>query len=142
MNSVLRVSPGCNAKTLLAFVIAAPVLSDLRDLHFKHIPPPPYGTHAILIVNPDAVLPGAAPSKSFQLIPRRHLQVVQRYRGIQNGKFLERSSLQVGGKPSALSRLPQPFCFLVPETRNHVRTIIFANTTVTQYYCITLVPSP
>jgi hypothetical protein len=93
----------------------------VHDLYLKCVSAPPCETHAILIVNSDAVLSGTVRSKRLQLIPRRHLQVVQRHGGIQNGKFLERPALQIDWKPSALPRLPQPFRFPVPETRGHVR---------------------
>src|SRR4030088_2937963 len=106
MNSVLRISPGWTANVFRDFAILLRLLMIVDDLYFESIPVAPHKTYAILIVNSDAVLSGTAPAKRLQLIARRHLQVVQRHRGIQDSKFLERPALQVRGKPSVLARLP------------------------------------
>jgi len=91
----------------------------IRDFYVKGIPIPPDEAHAILIVNPNAVLPRPIPAKRFQMISRRHLQVIERDGRIQNRQFLERPAPEISRKSPALARPPQPFGFLVAETRDH-----------------------
>jgi hypothetical protein len=91
----------------------------VHDLNFESVSVPPYETHAVLIVDADTVLSGAVPAKRLQLIPRWHVQVLKPDGGIQNSKFLERPSVEVGGEPAAFARLPKPLGFLVAETRDH-----------------------
>ena len=64
-----------------------------------------------MIVDADTVLSGAIPAKGFQLIARRHLQVLQPDGGIQNSEFLERPSAEIGRKTAAFAELPEPLRF-------------------------------
>ena len=61
----------------------------IDDLYLKCISVPPYKTHAILIVDSNAVLSSAVSAKCLQLIAWRHLQIVERDRCVQNCEFLE-----------------------------------------------------
>jgi hypothetical protein len=100
------------------------------DLYFKSVSVPPYETHAVLIAYPNAVLSGAVPAKCFQMISRRHFQIVERDRGVQNRQLLERSSFQIRGKPSALTPPPQLFRFLVPEADDHFFSMLTRRDTI------------
>src|SRR5258708_6497739 len=119
MNSVFRISPGCTANTFLDLAMITPFLVVVHDFYVESVSVPPYETHTVLIVDADAVLSGAAPAKRLELIARRHLQVLKPDGGIQNSEFLKRSSVEIGGKPAAFARSPEPLRLLVPETRDH-----------------------
>jgi hypothetical protein len=67
----------------------------IHDLHVKSITVPPNETHAILIVDSNAVLPSTIATKPLQAIPGRHPQVIELEGSIQNGEFLERPSMQI-----------------------------------------------
>jgi hypothetical protein len=67
------------------------------------------------------------------LIPWRHFQIVQRDRRVQNSEFLKSPQLQICWETAASARLPQPFGFPVPETRDHFKHY----TNVMRYYCQT-----
>ncbi len=67
-----------------------PLLVVIDDLNLKSVSVPPYETHAILIVNSNAVLSSAISAKRLELIPRRYLQIVKRDRSVQDREFLER----------------------------------------------------
>src|SRR5208282_1433306 len=110
--------------------MAPPLLVVVDDLDPKGISVPPHETHAVLVVDTNAVLPGAIPAKRFELITRRHLQIVERDRGVQNGKFFERPNLQIRRQIPAPARLPQPLRFPVPETPDH---LLYTN--AVRYYC-------
>lgn len=56
----------------------------IRNFYIKRISIPPHEAHAILIVNPNAVLSRPIPAKRFQMISRRHLQVIERDGRVQN----------------------------------------------------------
>jgi hypothetical protein len=91
----------------------------VHNFYFKSISVPPNETCTILVVHSNTVLSGAASSKDLEPITRWHLQVVQLHGGIQYCEFLERSSLQISWKASMPARQPQPFSFLISETRYH-----------------------
>lgn len=61
------------------------------DLDLESMSIPPHETHAILLVNSNTVLSSAVAAKRFHLISRRHFQVIERDRGVQNREFLEGS---------------------------------------------------
>ncbi len=98
----------------------------IRNLYVKRISVPPDEAHAILIVNPNAVLSRPIPAKRFQMISRRHLQVIERDGRIQNRQFLECPASRDQPEVAALARPPQCFGFLVPETRDHSLARYFA----------------
>jgi hypothetical protein len=50
-----------------------------------------------LIVDSNAVLPSTITAKPLQVIPWRHLQVIEFEGSIQDGELLERSSVQISG---------------------------------------------
>ena len=91
----------------------------IRDLYVERVPVPPDEAHAILIVDPNAVLPRPIPAKRFQMISRRHLQVIERDGRIQNRQFLERPAPEISRQSAVLARPPKSFGFLVAETRYH-----------------------
>jgi hypothetical protein len=91
----------------------------IHNPNLKGITIPPEETHAVLIVDSNAVLPGAVSMQSFELIARRNLQVVERHRCIQDSQFLERSELKIGWNPTALPGMPEPLGFFVPKTQDH-----------------------
>jgi hypothetical protein len=78
----------------------------IHDLYFKSVPIPPPETHTVLIVDSNAMLSRAISAKQLQMISRWHLQVIQRDGRIQNGKFLESSSVQIGRQVTTLTQLP------------------------------------
>ena len=104
------------------------------DLDFKSVSVPPHETHAVLIVDSNAVLASAITAQRLQLVPRWHFQIVEHHRRVQDRELLKCPELQVRGQAATSSRMPQSFGFLVPETRNH-----FTYTNVIQYYCQALV---
>ena len=59
-----------------------PLLVVIDDLNLKSVSVPPYETHAILIVDSNAVLSSAVSTQSFQLIPWWHFQIVERDRRV------------------------------------------------------------
>ena len=69
----------------------------IHDLHVKSISIAPNETHAILIVDSNAVLPSTITAKPLQVIPWRHPQVIELEGSIQDGELLERSSVQISG---------------------------------------------
>jgi len=68
----------------------------VHDLYRESISVALHEAYAILIIDPDAMLPCPVPSKSLQLIPRRNSQIAQVHSGIQNREPLKRPSLQIG----------------------------------------------
>jgi hypothetical protein len=78
----------------------------VNDFNFERIPIPPHEAHAVLVVHPDAVLPGAAAAKGFQPVSRRNSKVIQRDRRVQDCKFLEGSSRKTRRKASASAGPP------------------------------------
>jgi len=122
MNSLLRISPGWTAKTLRRLVIPHPTfLVVIQNLDVKSIPIPPQETHTVLIVDSNAVLSRAVSAERLQMIARWHRQVIEFDGGIQDGEFLESSSVQISRQAPAPARPPQPFCLRVPEAGDHAR---------------------
>jgi len=72
MNSVLRISPGCTAKTLRGLALRRRFLVVIDDLDVISIPFPPHEADTILIVDANAVLPRSISAKCFQMVSRRH----------------------------------------------------------------------
>jgi len=102
----------------------------IHDLDVKSIPIPPHETHTVLIADSNAVLPRAVSAQRLQMISRWHPQVIELDGRIQDGEFLESSSVQISGQVTGLARPPEPFRLRVPETRQRGRILTSYDTTV------------
>ena len=131
MNSVLRISPGWTAKTFRVLLIRHPTfLVEIHDLYVKSIPIPPQEADTVLIVDANAVLSRAVSAQCLQMITRWHPQIIELDGRIQDGEFLESSSVQISGQVTRLARPPEPFRLPVPETRQHDFILTPYDTTV------------
>jgi hypothetical protein len=104
------------------------------DFHVEGVALPPHEADAILIIDPDAVLALALALQRLQPVSGRHAQIIQRHRGMQQKELLERPHSQIGGNPSASSRLPKQLRIRVPETRYHVGILLRYSSSVNHYY--------
>ncbi len=89
------------------------------DLYIKCIAGPPREAHAVLIVDPDAMLTRPISPERLKMVPGWNFQVSQRYGCIQDRQILEGPEVKIRRQATALAGLPQPFSFRVAETRDH-----------------------
>ena len=79
----------------------------------------PPKTNPILVVDPDAVLPGAVGLQPLQPVSRRHLEIAQLARTIQLRQLAKRHALNLRREAVVSAPLPQSFGLPAGETDNH-----------------------
>jgi hypothetical protein len=81
---------------------------DDRDISRSSVSP--HEADAPLVINPDAVVPGATASERFEAIARWHAQVGQRARLIEHAELPEGRHLNIGRQLSASLAGPNLLC--------------------------------
>ena len=104
------------------------------DFHVVGFALPPHEADAILIIDPDAVLVLALAVQQLQPVSRRHPQIIQRHRGMQQEELLECPNSHTGGNPSASPRLPKLLRIRIPEARYHAEILPRYSSIVKHYY--------
>jgi hypothetical protein len=91
----------------------------IHYLNVVRIFAPPPKANSILVVDPDAVLPGAVAFQPLQAVARRHLQIAPLARTIQLRQLAKRHALNLRRQTVVPTPLPQTFGFPTGETGNH-----------------------
>jgi hypothetical protein len=126
MNSSRKISPGCTAFAG-AFLFTLPAIANssrptsvvVNNLNFVKLPTLPNEANTVLIVNPDAVLSFPAAAQGFKPVSRRHPQIIQIRRIVDELQLPQGNTLDIGGNAPALSSLVKLFGIRVLETCNH-----------------------
>jgi hypothetical protein len=87
--------------------------------HVVRISVAPDKTNAVPVVDADTVLAFPVSAQAFQTVARRHEQVFQPQRGVQDVQFLQTLPVELGGQALALARRPQSFGIPITESGNH-----------------------
>jgi hypothetical protein len=103
------------------------------DLDVKCISGVEPKTHAVLIVDPDAVLPDSIPHERFQSIIRRNAQIIQSHRSLQHGELPHRDFFNI--RESRNSRTQeQSLGVSATEGLDHEQIVLRRNTIVKRDY--------
>lgn len=82
-------------------------------------------TLARLVIDPDAVLLGPVPGEPFQPVPRRHPEVVERLRGIEQQQLPVRPPLHVRRQPPRPLAREDLLCLPVAQASNHAPSVTY-----------------
>ena len=91
----------------------------VNNFHLSHTPAIPSKTNAVLVINANRVLPRAVSLHRLQSIARRHAQIIQRGRRVQQLQLVQRPLLDGLGQSARAFFIPDSLGFPAREFLNH-----------------------
>src|SRR5262245_61459447 len=96
----------------------------VSDLDLKSVPIPPREADPPPVVDPDGVLPLAAPLQRLQVVARRHAKILKRNRPMEDQEFPPRRPAD-SSKPRDVLIMKEPLGARRPKRPNHRAIITF-----------------
>ena len=91
------------------------------EFHVRGIRAGPAKTDPPLVVDPNAVLPGAIAFELLQPVAGRHSKVIECFRGIQSDEFPEHRPSEIGRKAPYGLAAKEPLGIALGKAGNHPR---------------------